>query len=292
LQHDELERAITWADVAVAYQPLPETLGPLLRRGCPVVVDVDEPHWEQRYGFTRTTQAKVVTRRVLARKDPMLPASLRAVTRSLPVLVSNPSLLDLYPGATVIPHVREAQAHAAMPSGRTRVAFIGTHRRHKGVALLRRAAAEVGVDLVLTGTPPDQPLPNERWVGTTTLEAGFRLLCECHASAVLSAEGPFSGRQLPVKAIDALIAGRVVLGSRTEPLVWAVGDAGLLVDPDLGSVMEALRSLGDVDLRERLGMRARREALARFTAEAVAPAFGRALQRAEVPRIRFRNLRG
>jgi glycosyltransferase involved in cell wall biosynthesis len=83
----------------------------------------------------------------------------------------------------------------------------------------------------------------------------------------------YSRGQLPMKLIDAMLAGRAVAVSGVGPLPWAVGDAGLVFRPDSAEdIRRTLVDLGDVGMRRDLGQRARRLALSRYTPEAVAPA--------------------
>lgn len=279
---DDFLHWATWCDVLIPYAVFPETYGVARTSSRPVVVDVDEPHWEQRYGFTRTVNVKVAVYRALTGKRPLYPFAIRRDLRrrAIPVMVSNPSLLSLYPGSTVIPHVRPDDMYRPMPPGSPRVAFVGTPRAHKGIDLLRAAARAAGVELVITADPPEEPSPNESWVGRVPATRGRAILESSHAAAVLSDFSAFSSQQLPVKAIDAMMTGRVVVASPTEPLRWALGDAGLFSDLDVGSVTAALERLHDVADRERLARLSFERGSEAFTPRVVAPLFAEVLHEA------------
>jgi glycosyltransferase involved in cell wall biosynthesis len=195
----------------------------------------------------------------------------------LPVLVGNPSLLELYPGATVVPHVRVPRPVVAMPQGPLTVAFVGTVRPGKGLDLVRDAVAAVGAGLLITADAPLDARPGERWVGTTTVEEGRAIVEQAHAAAVLSEVGSWRDHQLPVKIVDAMLAGRVVVGSRLAPITWALGDSGLVVDRTHAAIVAALESLQDPATRAAIGDAARERSLSMFTPGAVAPVFERVL---------------
>jgi glycosyltransferase involved in cell wall biosynthesis len=297
---------ITSADVLVAVKPLLGSFGTALmvraRTGQPLVLDVDDPDWEWAYGFAPRRARRRALRRTI-RGRPAFPVD-RLVTRRQhlaayrefrlgaearrirAVTISNPTLAAWYPGE-IVPHVRRPGPAPTVPAGHAlRVAFVGTPRRHKGIEVLRAAAQAVdGVHLVVTADPPPDAAPNEEWVGQTTLEAGLRIVDEADVIALPSLDADYAPYQLPVKLIDAMVAGRPIVASDLPPLRWAAEGAALFVPPgDVESLAAALRSLQDGALRERLGRHGREAALARFTPEAVAPAFAAVVDGARLRR--------
>jgi glycosyltransferase involved in cell wall biosynthesis len=251
------------------------------RTGSPLLLDIDEPDWEARYGYTGAQRLRVASAMLRRGRSPLPSRRLRARARRAVRTVSNPSLLDLWPGV-VVPHVREPRAVAPLTwePGRLRVAFVGTPRSHKGLEQLRTAVSRVpGAMLSVTAPPPADARPHEVWLGAGTMEEGAALLDRSDVSVVPSTETPFARAQLPVKIIDAMMAGRAVVASDLPPIRWALGDAGVLVRP--GSVAELTRALerlthDDSTGVAHLGARARERAIDRFTPEAVAPAFASA----------------
>ncbi len=72
-----------------------------------------------------------------------------------------------------------------------------------------------------------------------------------------------------------MMAGVPVVASDVGPIAWALGDGGVLVPPgDVDALAAGLASLADPAVRDRLGRLGRARALATFSVEAVAPAFG------------------
>lgn len=279
---DEVAHA---ADAFIAYQPLPETFAVarhIARRvgGKPIVVDIDEPHWEQRYGYTPLGRARVAAGMLRRLRNPLPYHRLRWAVRDVPKLLSNPALEDLYDGS-IVPHVREPASPSPWPDDRTlRIAFVGTVRPHKGVDLLRQAVARLaGVHLTVTADPPADARPREAWIGETSLADGRRLLDNHHAIAVFSGDTPWGRRQLPVKVIDGMMSGRLVIASDLPPITWALGDIGVLAAAgDVNALTEQIaRVRDDPGGAHELGKAARRRALRCFTPEAASAAFSATL---------------
>ncbi|MFD1720817.1 glycosyltransferase family 4 protein [Amnibacterium endophyticum] len=268
--------AIGRADLVIAVKPLVPSLGVALaeRDGTPLLADVDDPDVE-----VRTTWRPPLER---LRRPGFLPSrravtALGAAVREVPRIVSNPVLQRMY-GGEVIPHVRAAGPE---PTWAERdepvVRFVGSVRGHKGVDVLRVAAARAGVALEVTAAPPSDASAGERWLGTTTLAEGEALVRGADVVAVPSLPTLWTPAQLPAKLVDAMIAGRAIVASAAEPVVWALGGTGMTVPPgEVEALAEAIRGLRDPVRRRELGAAARERALERFTIDAVAPAFERA----------------
>jgi glycosyltransferase involved in cell wall biosynthesis len=183
----------------------------------------------------------------------------------------------------VIPHVRRLRPAGDIHSrtSRIEVAFVGSVRPHKGVELLREAVEHAGdMRLTITDDPPSSARPNENWTGITSLAVGLELVNHADIVAIPSLPWIY-GYQLPVKLIDAMLAGRAIVASDLPPIRWALGGTGVLVQPgDLGALTGALQKLRDPAERTRLGVMARARALSVFTVASVAPAFAAVLSSA------------
>jgi len=291
------------SDVLVAVKPLPGSFGLALRvrarTGHPLVLDVDDPDWEWAFGFHRRHAFVRAARRIL-RGRPAFPVDgggtnrrphlaayresrLRGRARHLgAVAISNPTLSRWYPG-TLVPHVRvPVPVPSASQGAGLRVAFVGTPRQHKGIEVLRSAARSVdGVRLLVTAAAPPDASSNEEWIGETSLAAGLRLVGDADVVALPSLDTGYARYQFPVKVIDAMLAERAIVASDLAPLRWAAEGAALFVPPgDVESLARALDRLRDPTFRESLGRRGRSMALARFTPQAVAPAFAGLIEEA------------
>jgi glycosyltransferase involved in cell wall biosynthesis len=153
------------------------------------------------------------------------------------------------------------------------------------VDLLRAAVARLSTDgftLVITASPPAEPtVAWEEWIGTTSDERGMELLGTCDIVALPSSAGGEGKAQLPMKLIDAMLAARAVAVSDLGPMRWALGDCGLLFDPDsVDSLVHALGRLRDPHLRQLLGEKARERALGMFTPALLAATLDAALSEA------------
>lgn len=270
--------AIAGADLVLAVKPLPTSFGLALRlteaTGTPLLLDIDDPDIEVRTVWRGTAErlrrpAFLPRQRALAR--------LGRLARDVPRMVSNPVLQEMY-GGTVVPHVRiPAAAPTYRETSAPVVRFVGSPRGHKGVDVLRGSVAALapqGFTLEVTGPPPADAAQWERWLGTTTLEEGERLVATADVIAIPSLPTAWSPAQLPAKLIDAMMHGRAIVASSTAPVAWALGGAGLLVPPgDEPALRSALTRYADADLRREHGASARERAVQRFSVDAVAPAF-------------------
>ena len=281
--------AAAWCDLAVALKPWPGSLDVALalgrKTGKPVVLDVDDPDWEHRFGTTRGSQLRSFLAGLAKGRPPVAFYRLRRqASRLRRVVISNPALAHWYPQGTVVPHARLDRPEGAPHTRETgiEVAFVGSVRPYKGLEVLR-AAVERARDarLTVTAPPPADAATHETWTGETSLEEGFDLLDRADVVAVPSLDSAYGRAQLPVKLIDAMISGRAVVASDLPPIRWALSDTGLLVPPGDGErLARALDSLRSPGLRAELGASARARALATFTPEAVAPLLSEALRAA------------
>lgn len=279
-----LHEALLESDVVVAVKPLPSSLGVALEveGRVPLVLDMDDPDIE-----VRTEWAPAGERiRSMVRKPRWYRAIVGYgdVARRLPLMVSNPELQRMY-GGTVVPHVRVPERTTPFSDTRRPVVrFVGSIRGHKGIDVLREAVrglSDDGFTLEVTASAPDDARAWERWIGTTTLDAGADLVRSADVVAIPSLRTTWGRAQLPAKLIDAMIAGRAIVATDLPPVAWALGGTGLIVPPGDAEALEAaLRRLADPVLRTALGESARRRALELFTVDAVAPTFERVVDEA------------
>src|SRR5690606_39184047 len=94
------------ADLLIACKPLPTSLGVALELveigQLPLMLDIDDPDLE--YRLSTSEPVKALAKTVLRPRPSLEYRRLRRAARSLPTLVSNPWLQDIY-GGTIIPHV-------------------------------------------------------------------------------------------------------------------------------------------------------------------------------------------
>lgn len=277
-------------DLIIAVKPLRETFGlarvGAARAGRPLLLDIDDPDLEGRLSFERPLRALARELRYFRRQSAI--RELRRLTKTVPVLVSNPVLQARY-GGTVVGHARTPDLPGDFRDTTSpTVAFVGTDNPHKGLAVLRAAVARLapsGFRLVITAAPPADARPWERWVGQTSMADGLALVRASDIVAIPSLDRAFARGQLPAKVIDAMFAGRAVVASDVPPMGWALDGSGLLVEP--GSVDElagALATLADPSLRRTLGERARQSAIDRFSVDALAAPFEEACRAATAVR--------
>ncbi|MGW9112845.1 glycosyltransferase family 4 protein [Microbacterium sp. NPDC055683] len=267
------------SDLIVAVKPLPNTFGLALelkrRTGVPILVDVDDPDIDAILSKGKPLRA---LGKMLRRGSYWPTRRLAALLPREAVMVSNPVLQEAY-GGVIVPHARlDTGAGAEHVSSEPTLSFVGTNRPHKGVEVLRKAARAVdggALQLTVTDAAPADASPNERWIGQTTLLEGIELVKSTDIAVIPSVPtSPYSRGQLPVKIIDAMLAGRAVVASDFGPLAWALSGTGVTVRPDdPADLSRALSDLRDPRRRRALGERARERAIQTFTVQAVAPSF-------------------
>ena len=285
----ESSQRIRDADLFIAVKPLEDSFGLAMKTsaqlGVPILLDVDDPDLDAHLSWARPIRriAKQVVRpRALATAK-----RLRAAASRYPTIVSNPVLQARYAGS-IIPHIREDIGAGRPHTSRTpTVAFVGSNTAHKGLDLLREAIASVqdlGFELVITDVAPDDAKSWERWVGTTSLDEGLKIVAEADIVILPSLNLPYANGQLPAKLMDAMLLGRAIAVSNIEPMPWALGGHGLVFEPGSASAIESsLRQLVDPALRAALGADARERALQMFLVGPNAPVFERAARAALSP---------
>ncbi len=277
---------IRQADLVIAVKPLPSSFGVAIElcelADVPLLLDIDDPDLEVRTLWLPLYER--LARRLLRPRYREL-LKLRELTKHYERIVSNPVLKRMY-GGEIIPHVRTLSVADPIygDSHRPVVRFVGSPRGHKGTSVLRKAVARLadrGFSLEVTAPAPEDPHEWERWLGQTSMREGAALVATADIVAIPSLVNSWSPAQLPAKLVDAMIHGRAIVASRTEPMEWALAGTGVLVDPgDIDGLASALERLESPEARRELGTRARERAIELFTVERVAPTFLRAIERA------------
>ena len=287
-QTSELEALIEWADVVIAVKPMPDSFGlamPLAAAAAkPLLLDIDDPDIEARTDWlTRSERLRGRLKHPLGYPRGYRELlALREAAHDYAVIVSNPTLHDIYGGA-LVPHVREeVPAPGYSDSTAPVVRFVGSAKTHKGVELLRGSVGRLssqGYRLEITADPPDDAAPWERWIGKTTFAVGQELVAGADLIALPSLPGSWARAQLPVKLIDAMMLGRPTVASDVAPMRWALGGTGILFRPGDGDgLTAALQALREPAERIRYGQATRERAVAMFSVGAVAPTFEAAVQ--------------
>ncbi len=294
---DELKRLMRTCDAVVAFKPFAETLGAAHRaeragESGPIIVDIDDPDLEVRISW-KHTRARVLVNAICRPRVVAASLSLRRIARGYMCLTSNPILQRIYGGEVVPQATIDSGPGLPHLSDRPLVSFIGTNRPHKGLPILREAVAALesrGFRLLVTDNAPPDAKPWEQWVGSVDSDTAQRLVAEADIVVIASQSWGMALGQLPIKLIRAMLAGRAIAVSRVGPLPWAVGDGGLVVEPEsLPALVAALKELQSPTRRAELGARSREIALSRFTPSAIAPAFTRALLAATTQRASVKS---
>lgn len=251
------------------------------RRKVPITFDIDDPDFEFVMGETRPQQAL----RCFSRRNPgrWLRAHRKVLRASR--FASNPALAALYGNCGCVPHPKYSlnQRTPAKKSTSPLVGFIGTPRHHKGVEMIRRACRDLSLPLVITAPKPADASKNESWIGETDLASGRQLLSEVDVVPLMSSGGVMAKFQLPMKVVDALNAGKTIVGSDVPPIRWALeeGHAGIIVRQDSYSdLCSALRAASDPSVRERYFERAVRSFEDKFALPVVSQIFSDELESA------------
>ncbi|WP_162236913.1 glycosyltransferase family 4 protein [Agreia sp. Leaf283] len=273
-----LSRVASEYDVVVAVKPLRDSFGiaisALKIKPFPLVVDIDDPDIEARLAWKPLWRAVAWRIRffrywVSIRNPP-------AIHDKAEVIVSNPTLQKKYGGA-LVPHARtDTFAGATHASDQPKVAFVGTTRAHKGVDILRQAVAltsDAGFTIGITADAPPDAKPWESWIGRVPFEKGLEFVAEADIVVIPSRRNDNSIGQLPVKLVDAMLLGRAVVVTDVDPLPWAVGENGIVVEGSPEAIATALLALKDPTTRARLGTAMRDRALELFIVERISPAF-------------------
>jgi hypothetical protein len=285
---DEIAPMAAASEVIVAVKTHAASLGVAARLGTlldrPVVADIDDPDLEVQTWWSRRTRTDSIRHMHRHRRELPQLLSMRRLARRFVRTVSNPVLQARY-GGELVPHARpDLGFGAAHTASSPTVAFVGTPREHKGLRFLRAAVDELadeGWRLLVTANPPRDAKPWEQWVGISSYADGERYTAEADVVALPSEDYHYGKAQLPMKLVDAMLAGRAIAVSDAGPLPWALAGAGeVFRSGSTPALLEALRPLADPATRTRLGREARAVALSRYTPGVVAPALERALRAA------------
>ncbi|MDF2561446.1 MAG: glycosyltransferase [Microbacterium sp.] len=275
------------SDLVISVKPVPGSFDLALAAtrdtGRPLLVDIDDPDIEGLLSLGNLPKA--LAKSLLRPRSYWKTRRLRRALPSFPHTVSNP-VLERAHGGELIPHAR-VDSGVGNPhiSWQPQVVFVGTNRPHKGIVELRRAVSQLAADgftLTITDERPPDALAHENWVGFTSLTRGIELVKHADIVVIPSrANDLYAAGQLPVKIVDAMLAGRALVVSDLEPLRWAIGPAGgtLVGAGEHEQLLSALRAYRDPSLRSAHGANARHRAISQFTVDALAPRFAAACLR-------------
>lgn len=288
-------------DVVLASKPRAQSYGVALLNSLgddvPVVLDVDD--WEtgflrQRGRFVAYTWGIPTLVNVESFYYMRILEALSDVADAR--TVSNTFLESKF-GGTLVPHVRDtdtfdpdrfdkraARERFDLPTDEFLVMFSGTPRPHKGVEHLAQAVSAIDdydVRLVLVGAHESDYVDRLRRVGGDSLivrgQQPFEDIPEWLAAAdVVSIPQERSSQtrgQLPAKVFDAMAMGKPIVATAVSDLPEVLDGCGYLVEPNSDArLREAIeRLLGDEQLRETLGRRARAKCVAEYSHDAMAP---------------------
>jgi len=266
--------ALAEADLFIAVKPLENSFGVAYdfakTLGKPILLDIDDPDMEAQLSWRQPIRR--FARGLVHRHRIRTVRELRKRAKLVPTVVSNPVLQKRY-GGPIIPHVRpDIGSGAEHISDKPEVAFVGSNRGHKGLELLREAVANIhktGITLTVTDVAPMDAKPWEKWVGTTSLREGLRIVANADIVVIPSLDVPFAHGQLPAKLIDAMMLGRAIAVSSIEPMPWALNGTGRILKPgSVEDIEKALLELAEPKVRTQLGNAARRHALETFVVPA------------------------
>jgi glycosyltransferase involved in cell wall biosynthesis len=274
-------------DLLIAVKPRAASLGAALRArrasGVPVVADVDD--WEA--AFCYDDWSWWLRQAIDVRTPDNFWSTLRAestVRRADAVTVASTWLQARF-GGTIIPHARDERAYPvgldveAMRaryglSGHKVVLFLGSPRRHKGLADVVAALDLLGDDNILflaVGSGND--LPARPWIRTLG-NRPFAEVPELVAAAdvvVLAQHDTRTARaQVPAKLFDAMAMARPLVVTDVGDLAALVGEHGVAVPArDISRLAEGIAYA--LAGRHRLGHGMRQRFERDFSLRAVAP---------------------
>ena len=261
------------ADAFIAVKPVPESFEVASAlsadRNVPLLLDVDDPDLDSVLSWQRPVRRlakSVIRRKQFTRLRHLVKQAQRTDT-----IVSNPVLQKRY-GGSIVPHTRRDSGNGASHvSESPMVAFVGTNHSHKGLSFLREAVARLqatGFRLTITDYAPADAKDWEVWTGPTSFVEGQSIVANSDIVVIPSLDLPFARGQLPAKLVDAMIFGRAIVVTDIEPMPWALGSHGRVVEPgSVDAIEKALLELTDPSIRKSLGDRARARAQEMFTVE-------------------------
>lgn len=273
-------------DLIVAIKPRLHSYGLALAarrvRPRPVLLDIDD--WELGFFSPWADAALAPLSWVSAASNLHTRWYFRRTHLADAITVSSSELARRF-GGVWIPHARaEAPRVAAALSPRPLVMFVGTPRRHKGLADLARAFRQVrapGAELHIIGARPEGELgrlarrdSRIRLGPPVPLAALPERLARAWVMAIPQRDEAPSRAQLPAKLMDAMALGKAIVSTDVGDIPrWLGDECGVVVppgDPDrLGLALDAL--LADPARRARLGDNARARFLALGSVAAVRP---------------------
>ncbi|MHB1193108.1 MAG: glycosyltransferase family 4 protein [Longimicrobiales bacterium] len=287
-------RYLPRADVVYAFKAHPCSLGLALRLssrwGVPLALHLDD--WDA--GFLRgSRRARRVWWALRALGNPDNEVWLRAcellIHRADALTVSTTALQRRFGGTVVRQGVDEetlcperypraqARQRLGVAPDRPMVLFLGTPRRHKGIAALlslRELSSAVWIVGATERTAEELGLRGEAMASVTlrppvAYEEAAWYMAACDVFVAPQENSPFAAHQVPAKILKAMALGVAVVTTDVGDAPELLGGdppAGLIVPPGesqaLGEAIAFL--LGDTRTRAALGAEARRRAKERY----------------------------
>lgn len=268
--------------------------GDLPRGRSPLCVELHEAPWDDPSALRGVDPRLVEALR--ARGDAAVRAAASVVTLSEHARGEIVRCHGADPARVVVAHpgvehrvFRPAGPRARPVEDRPYVLFVGALHPRKNLVALREAMAGLGAALVVVGGPPGDrddpsgavaaalaPLSSGQPVVRVAAPDDVSLAALMRGAVALCLPSFSEGFGLPVA--EAMACGTPVVVSDRGALPEVVGEAGIVVQPDAAALRGALGSLlEDASRRAAVG-RACRERAARYTWEACAERWERALR--------------
>jgi glycosyltransferase involved in cell wall biosynthesis len=270
----ELARELVRGDLIIAIKPRLHSFGLALAakqvRQRPVLLDIDD--WELGFFSPWADAALAPFSWVSAASNVYTRWYFTRTHLADAITVTSTYLAERF-GGTWLPHARSEDHQRKVSTGLSPhplVMFVGTPRRHKGLADLVQAFRAVrtpGAELRIIGGDRDRRLvamaaadPRIVVEPSVSIDSMPERLSQAWLVVIPQRDEAPSRAQLPAKLMDAMAFGKAIVSTDVGDIPrWLAGDAGVVVPPSdparLGAAIEEL--LGDGALRARLGENAR-----------------------------------
>jgi glycosyltransferase involved in cell wall biosynthesis len=268
----ELARELVTGDLIIAIKPRLHSLGLALvaqrQRRRPVLLDIDD--WELGF-FSGWVDALCAPFSWVSAASNLYTRWYFTRTHYADAITVASTVLGRRYGGVWLPHARPEQpAASAGLAEHPLVMFVGTPRRHKGLADLVRAFGLVrapGAELCIIGASNDRGLAalaerdrRIRLEPSVSIEELPARLARAWLVAIPQRDEAPSQAQLPAKLMDAMALGKAIVSTDVGDIPrWLANECGVIVPPGdperLGAAIDAL--LLDPARRDRLGENAR-----------------------------------
>jgi glycosyltransferase involved in cell wall biosynthesis len=286
LRVGELARELVTGDLIIAIKPRLHSFGLALeakrQRPRPLLLDIDD--WELGF-FSGWADALCAPVSWVSAASNLYTRWYFTRTHCADAITVTSTFLAQRFGGTWLPHARAEQPRPSIGlAAQPLVMFIGTPRRHKGLADLVEAFGAVrtpGAELCIIGGAQDRGLSalaerdrRIRLEPSVSMESLPARLGQAWLVAIPQRDEAVSRAQLPAKLMDAMALGKAIVSTDVGDIPdWLANDCGVIVPPGdpqrLGAAIDDL--LGDPARRDRLGENARARFAERGSERAVRP---------------------